>query len=179
MDVNDSQTANNRTDEMGASAGASQVKSKKYMFLRLEDKIFAIPLSSVREVLGLGQISSLPNMPSYFAGLINLRGKIVSAVDLKKSLTFISLNSIEQTSKRPCIVITEINGRMFGALADDVIEVTAVDASEIDAAVDGLKNREVFMGVVKRAEKPLAPILNLEKALKVNELIALESKKSA
>lgn len=155
-----------------------QAKSKKYMFLRLSDQVFAIPLTSVREVLGMGPVSVLPNMPNYFAGLINLRGKIVSAVDLKKSLSFVGAPA-QGNHRRPCIIITEINGRMFGALADDVLEVVAIDDSQVDFSVEGVKNREVFVGVIKRTEKPLAPILNLEEALKVNELIALEKKTSA
>lgn len=155
------------------------IRAKKFLFLKIDQHIFAIPLSSVREVLGLGQISTLPNMPVYFAGLINLRGKIVSAVDLKKSLTFLGLSGKDKVSKRSCVVITEVHGRLFGAIADDVVEVQAIYEDAIDSSVDGLENKEVFGGIIKRKDAPLAPILNLEKALKINELITLENHKSA
>lgn len=164
---------------LNSDASGNRGKSRKYMFLRLGQQTFAIPLVSVREVLGLGQISSLPNMPEYFAGLINLRGKIVSAVDLKKSLTFVIKKESEAASRRPCVVITEVRGRMFGAIADDVLEVQAVADSSIDSSVDGLENKEVFSGIIKREGSPLAPVLNLEKALKINELIELEIQKGA
>lgn len=148
-----------------------KTRAKKFLFLRVSTHTFAIPLSSVREVLGLGQISVLPNMPIYFAGLINLRGKIISAVDLKKCLTFLTSIGKDPTSKRPCVVITEIQGRMFGAIADDVVEVLAIGDELIDNSIDGLENKEVFTGVIKRDGSPLAPILNLERALKIDELI--------
>jgi len=76
--------------EMTSESGAQKKKTraKKFMFLKVGDNTYALPLNCVREVLGLGQISTLPNMPEYFAGLINLRGKIISAVYLEKSLNF-------------------------------------------------------------------------------------------
>lgn len=75
------------SDQSGES---SKARPRKFLFLKLNKQTFAVPLSSVREVLGLGSISPIPNMPAYYAGLINLRGKIVSAVDLIKSLSFFS-----------------------------------------------------------------------------------------
>ena len=159
------------------STEKTNLRSKKFMFLKLGNSTFALPLSSVREVMGVGQISSLPNMPHYFAGLINLRGKIVSAVHLKKSLNFVTrTEDTDQGSKRPCVIITEFNGSMFGAIVDDVVEVQAISNREIDHAVDGLNNKDLFEGIIKREGADLAPILKLEKALQVVELIALSKK---
>ncbi len=162
-----------------SGANGNPARPQKFMFLKLGQSQFAIPLSSVREVLGLGQLSSLPNMPPYFAGLINLRGKIVSAVDLKKSLNFLSEKDRESQSKRPCIIITEVNGRLFGAIADDVIEVSAIADIQVDHAVDGMANKESFKGIIKKNGETLAPVLNLEKALRLHELIALSPEKLA
>ncbi len=153
-------------------------KQKKYMILRLGNSIFAVTLSAVREVLGVGQISSLPNMPSYFAGLINLRGKIISAVYLHKSLNFVTAQDSNAANKRPCVVITEIQGRLFGAIVDDVKEVQAVSEAEIDFSVDGLEGKDVFLGILKREGQTIAPILNLEKALRVKELLAFDGKRA-
>lgn len=160
------------------STGSSEAtsKSRKFMFLRVGQNLFALPLSVVREVLGLGQISAIPNMPAYFAGLINLRGKIVSAVYLKKSLSFQTGTESEAKTRRPCVVITELNGRMFGAIVDDVVEVSAVQESEVDTLVDGLENKDVFVGIIKRDEQKLAPILHLERALRVGDLVGLIDK---
>jgi purine-binding chemotaxis protein CheW len=148
--------------------------AKKYMFVRLNNSHFAIPLSSVREVLGLTQLSPVPNMPSYFAGLINLRGKIVSAIHLNRSLNFLSEAS--NSTRRPCVVITEVDGRLFGAIVDEVVEVAAVDSESTDFDVSEIASSNFFSGVIKRVEKPLAPILNLESAFRLSEMLKLESK---
>lgn len=161
------------------SPQATGARPKKYMFLRLGSSTFAVPLSSIREVLGMGQVSHLPNMPNFFAGLVNLRGKIVSAVFLRKSLSFLgNIDTPENISKRPCIVIIEVHGRLFGAIVDDVIEVQAVPDSIIDHAADNIHSREVFMGIIKREGQELAPILNLVRALKIDELTAFSKFRS-
>jgi purine-binding chemotaxis protein CheW len=167
--------------EMTSEAGAQKKKTraKKFMFLKVGDNTYALPLNCVREVLGLGQISTLPNMPEYFAGLINLRGKIISAVYLEKSLNFIERVEVQEHSRRPCVIITEVGGRMFGAIVDDVVEVLAVPDENIDHAVDNLNNREVFDGIIKKDGAQLAPILNLDKALRINEIILLNNQLSA
>lgn len=153
---------------------------RKFMFLKLGEAKFAIPLSQVREVLGLGQMTSLPNMPSYFAGLINLRGKIVSAVDLRKSLNFVEGTQTPQDSvKRPCVVITEIEGRIFGAIVDDVVEVQAFNESDVDHSVDSLSYKDMFDGLIKFQGASLAPILNLKRALRIDELIVITARDAA
>jgi len=147
------------------------------MLLKVVNSSFAIPLSSVREVLALGNISPVPNMPSYFAGLINLRGKIVSVVNLKKCLSFLETKGASDTfDKRSCVVIVEVEGRIIGAIVDDVVEVQSVPEGEIERAIDELANKEVYEGVIKRAESGLSPILNLKTALKLTELVRLEEK---
>lgn len=164
------------SDPGNANSGS---RARKFMFLRLGSSSFAVPLSSVREVLGFGQVSSLPNMPSYFAGLINLRGKIVSAVHLKKSLNYTANKDLESSTKRPCVVITEVRGRLFGAIADDVVEVASIPESDIDHGMDQISSKDVFAGIIKRKGAELAPILNLERALKLDELIRLNPGQTA
>ncbi len=148
---------------------------KKFILVYLGKSPFAVPLGQVREVMGLTQLSPLPNMPPFFAGLINLRGKVISAIDLKKSLVALSLADRNFQSRRPCMVITEISERIFGAIVDDITEVVSVTDSEIAPAAELSELGHVFSGVIKSEKKPLAPILNLESALRLNELIHLPS----
>lgn len=156
--------------------GTVQTKGKKFMFLRLGENHFAIHLSSVREVLRLTQVSPLPNMPAYFAGLINLRGKILSAIHLRKSLeSIINNGTAPNPVKRSCIIIADVESKIFGAVVDDVTEVISINSSLIDYSVDNLSHGEYFSGIIKFENRSLVPILKLEKALRINELILPES----
>jgi purine-binding chemotaxis protein CheW len=179
MSIESSSTSSQSdSHELGADTNIQKFKksrAKKFMFLRVGPNTFALPLTTVREVLGLGQISTLPNMPAYFAGLINLRGKIISAVYLQKSLNFLGNMGDIDKSRRPCVIITEVSGRMFGAIVDDVVEVLAIADENIDHAVDNLNNKDVFDGIIKKDGAQLAPILNLNKALRISEFISLNT----
>lgn len=161
----------------GDQVSKTQVHNKKFLFLKIGESTFSVPLSRVREVLGLGQISPLPNMPPYLAGLINLRGKIVSAIHLRKSLNF--LNVAEASTKRPCVIIIDVSGQLYGAIVDDVIAVQAVSSDDIEYSIEGMNNKEVFEGIIKQNKEDLAPILNLEKALKISELMSVKQKLAA
>lgn len=145
---------------------------KKYILIRLGASLFGVPLSSVREVIGLPALSSLPNMPPYFAGLINLRGKIISAIDLKKSLGSITAPEGGITNKRPTVVVIDLHSRLFGVIVDEIAEVISVYESEVDHSTDEFEKGNVYAGIIKQVQKPLAPILNLERAIKLNELLA-------
>lgn len=152
--------------------------SRKYLLIRLAQSCFAVPLSSVREVMGLPKISPLPNMPFYFAGLINLRGKIVSTIHLQKSLDPVVKKPVSKV-KRPCVVIVECQSRLFGAIIDDVVSVVSFAPETIDHAMDDVAHAEYFNGIIKFQNGILAPILNLEKALKFEELIKAEQGRAA
>jgi purine-binding chemotaxis protein CheW len=168
------------SDVNKADGDRGKTQKKKFMFLLLNGSQYAIPLAEVREVLGLGHISPLPNMPSFFAGLINLRGKVVSAIDLRKSLNFTNSTETKKNKiKRPCIIITQIEDRMFGAIVDDVLEVKLIGENEIELNVQDLNQKEMFQGVIKIRESGLAPILNLNNALRINELSTLTTNLAA
>jgi purine-binding chemotaxis protein CheW len=152
----------------------AKTKHRKFMFLKLGRAVFAVPLAAVREVIALSQLSALPNMPAYFAGLMNLRGKIVSAIHLRKSLVFIeNIDESSEGKRRPCVIITEINGQLYGAIVDDVIDVQAIHETDLDHSIDRPRNQETFDGMIKRQGAELAPVLNLKRALRIEELVSL------
>jgi purine-binding chemotaxis protein CheW len=157
------------------SKGKDQHSGRKYLLIRLSGNCFAVPLSVVREVVGLPQISELPNMPPFFAGLINLRGKIVSAIQLSKSLeNLVKKKAYSKKTKRSCVVITDYQSRLFGAIIDDVVSVVNIAPEAIDHSMDEVANAEYFAGIIKFENGVLAPILNLEKALRIQELLRIE-----
>lgn len=151
-------------------------KKKKFMILLLGDKKFALPLSLVREVIAPPPLTLLPHMPSYFTGVVNLRGKIISVIHLKKSLSQEDSNPKMMKGKRPCIIITDLQGHLFGALVDDVTEVISVTENQIDLSLnEELQGERTYQGVLKFSDFSVAPILNVEVALKIEELKKIQS----
>jgi purine-binding chemotaxis protein CheW len=142
---------------------------QKFMIIKIEDHKFALHLSLVREVIANQPMTLLPNMPDHFAGIINLRGKIISIFSLKEC--FKNLIHSEDVVRRPCIVISSVEGNFYGTLVDEVKEVISVSQDQIDYSTKLEKiEQDIFDGIIKFSDSSMAPILRVEKVLKIEEL---------
>lgn len=153
---------------------SQRVRSKKFMIFVLGVERFAIPLSQVKEVIGLTQITPVPDVPSYFKGLINLRGRIISVIDLRQKIS-ISLQKSE--SKRPCIIISELENMILGSIVDDVVEVVGIEAEKIEKNLEivSSSNRNYVTGAARFSQGPLTLMLDMGKLLNVEELLQLKN----
>lgn len=150
------------------SSGKNARKNKHLVF-SLGDLRFGIPLSQVKEIIGMMNITQIPDAPPFFRGIINLRGRVISVVDLKAKL---SLAKKSTDSKKPCVLICEWANTVLGSVVDDIIEVQGYEESEIEHAIDiqDCLSREYITGVAKRKGHDMVLLLNLAKVLKVEEL---------
>lgn len=99
------------------------VKKRKYLIFNLSGSVYGAPLSDVKEVIGLPKCVPVPNSPEYFIGLINLRGQVISAIDLKKKH---SVPNPSASVKRPAVILTEISSIAVGCVVDSVQEVLSI-----------------------------------------------------
>ena len=173
--MNDCQT--NLNSELNFSEPSSKTvdgaSKRKYLVFKLGEERFAIPLSSVKEVIGLTSITEIPQVPRFFKGLINLRGKIISVIDLRLK---IGLTSSEYCSKKTSIVITEIDEITLGVIVDDVQEVASYEmGKEIEENIDvhGKISRDYIQGVAK-TENRLVLLMNPTSILSSNEMAIIK-----
>jgi purine-binding chemotaxis protein CheW len=157
-----SEIKNHSNDESG-------VARSKYLVFDLMEERYGVPLSSVKEVIGLTEITQVPNVPTFFKGLINLRGKIISIIDLRSKL---QLQTADYKDKKTTIIIAEIDGFTIGTIVDDVKEVANFENSQIEHGLDIQSNtgREFLTGVAKTEDKGLTLLLDIGKVLSVDEL---------
>ncbi len=148
---------------------AKGARKNKHLIFSLGELKFGIPLSQVKEIIGMMNITAIPDAPSFFRGIINLRGRVISVVDLKSKL---SLAKKSTDSKRPCVVICEFGNMVLGSVVDDVLEVEGYDEAEIERSIDiqDCMSREYITGVAKSHGKDMTLLLDLGKVLKVEEL---------
>ena len=149
-------------------------RSKKYMVFTLGEDRFAIPLFQVKEVIGLIKITPIPDVPKYFKGLINLRGRIISTLDLRAKL---GIPLKEAQAKKSCIIISELTEVLIGTIVDNVSEVVSIEESQIERQLDisSKISREYITGIAKIDGKPLTILLDIGKVLDVSELAALRT----
>ncbi|MCK5576244.1 MAG: chemotaxis protein CheW, partial [Sphingomonadales bacterium] len=121
--------------------------SKEYVTIHLGNQLFGIPVLSVHDVHKTGTITPIPLAPSSVAGVLNLRGKIVTAIDLRLHLGF---PPRDEDAKSMSVVI-EHHGESYSLLIDEVGEVLAISDSKFERNPVTLDDRlrEVSGGVYR------------------------------
>jgi purine-binding chemotaxis protein CheW len=114
------------------AAAKTDARAGKYLIFQLNEEEFAIQVQKVREIMGVMEITQVPQTPIHVKGVINLRGKVIPVVDLR--LKF-GMEPAEYTH-RTCIVVVQVTGprdTMFmGVVVDGVAEVLQVAAAEVE-----------------------------------------------
>src|SRR3977135_4658694 len=95
---------------------------------RVGREVFGVPIALVHEIVRVPEITSVPDSPGYVQGVINLRGKIVSVVDLRRRF---GEKDIKPTKKNR-ILVTEVHGKLVGLLLDRAAEVLNNTQRELD-----------------------------------------------
>ncbi len=99
----------------------------KYLTFRLAAEEYGIAILKVREIIGLLEITAVPQMPAYVKGVVNLRGTVVPVIDLRLKLGLEPTAYTEQT----CTIVVAA-GTPVGLIVDTVQEVLDIADHEID-----------------------------------------------
>lgn len=91
---------------------------------------YGVPIVSLHEIVRVPEITAVPDAPAYVEGVINLRGKIVSVIDLRKRLGEQEITN----SRRNRILVVEHKGRLSGLIVDSASEVLKVPAEDIESS---------------------------------------------
>ena len=139
------------------SGGASQ----QFVTVRIGPQLFGLPIALVHEVFVPEAITSVPLAPTAIAGLLNLRGRIVTMLDMRRLLGLGARDGVSMA------VGFEHQGEAFGLMIDDVGEVLALDGAKREPNPANLDARwaEVASGVHRLAGE-LMLILNVELVLR-------------
>ncbi len=157
-----------------ASATRTDARAGKYLTFQLANEEFGIRVLKVREIMGIQEITAVPQTPAHVKGVINLRGKVVPVIDLR--LKF-GVTAAEYT-QRTCIVVAQLQAdsgtTLMGVIVDGVSEVLNLTASEIEDAPNfgGDAASEYLLGMAKLKGK-VKILLDIDKVLSNQELTSL------
>jgi purine-binding chemotaxis protein CheW len=90
---------------------------------------YGVPITSLHEIVRVPEITAVPDAPDYLEGVINLRGKIVSVMDLRKRFG----EKHASLTKRNRILVVEHSGRLAGLIVDSASEVLKIPADDVEA----------------------------------------------
>jgi len=156
-------------------ATTSVERAGKYLVFHLGREEFGIRVLKVREIMGVQDITAVPQTPAHVKGVINLRGKVIPVVDLR--LKF-GLPEIEYT-QRTCIIVVQVQGQssamLMGIVVDGVAEVLNLAEGDIENTPDfgnGVTT-SYLLGMAKIKGK-VKILLEIDEVLSIQELRGLE-----
>jgi purine-binding chemotaxis protein CheW len=162
-------------NEPGLTA-QTDARAGKYLTFQLAQEEFGIRVLKVREIMGLQEITAVPQTPAHVKGVINLRGKVVPLVDLR--LKF-GMPAAEYTT-RTCIIVTQVRAEsgpvLIGIVVDGVSEVLSLTGQEIEDTPDFGRDvsSEYLLGMAKSKGK-VKILLDIDKVLSSQEVGSLSS----
>jgi len=163
---------NNRNQE--SADLAAELPPPQYLTFALGREMFATDIRSIKEIIEYAGLTTVPLMPAFIRGVINLRGSVVPVIDL--SVRFGREPTV--LTRRTCVVIFEVcddNGwQEIGVVVDSVSEVLEITASAIEPPPGfGARLRPEFISGMAKLEGGFAIVLKVEGVLSVEEMAGL------
>lgn len=150
---------------------------QKFLCFNLGKEEYAMPLLMVREVIGFPDVTPIPQMPSHFVGIMNLRGSVISVMDLRVKMGLKPSDS-EETS----VIILDLGELHLGIVVDRVNSVAQIQKADISEKphMEATKTNAAIIGVWQKNEK-LVLVLDVAKALSIEDknIVARSAAKAA
>ncbi len=145
---------------------------------RIGSELFGVPISTVQEIVRVPAIARIPQAPDFVEGVINLRGRVITVVDLRKRMNQPASGGPStggEWDRKSRILVIETEGRQVGAIVDEVTEVLKLSAERVEPAppmVAGLSNQ--YINGVGKLTDDLLILIDIDKILTSNQLLALD-----
>ena len=139
-----------------------QQDEQQLVVFDLSTEAYGVDIGAVREIIRLQDITKVPRTPEFVEGVINLRGKVIPVVDLRKRF---GLPAGEE-SKENRIVVVDIGAQDIGVIVDAVTEVLRIDTGSVEppSSVITTADSEYLLGIAK-LDSRLIILLDLEQVL--------------
>jgi purine-binding chemotaxis protein CheW len=153
------------------SVNTNQFIHEQYIIFNLGEEEYAIPITIVEEIVKITNLIRVPQSKSYFAGIMDIRGKVVRMIDLTKRLNIRNANLTENAERA---IVINIARKSVGVIVDKVSHVIHFPANQVDPpppSVKGISSRYIT-GVGKKDNRFII-LIDIEKILTIEEITEL------
>ncbi len=144
----------------------------KYLTFHLAGEDYGIEIRYVIEIIGIQNITDVPDMPAFIRGVINLRGKVIPVMDVRARFGL----SDKEYDDRTCIIVVNVEGTEVGLVVDEVSEVADIPEANVEPAPRTSRNAEDSyiqgMGKINNSVKILLDVHKLLFSGEMQELAA-------
>lgn len=146
-------------------------KDLQVVGFRIGNETFGVRIASVREIVRVPEITAVPSAPETVEGVINLRGKIIPVMDLRKRFGHVDI----QPDKKNRILVVELNGKLVGLIVNAASEVLKIPPSDVEAPGTVFAEGESsYVTGVGKLKGRLIILLDVSKLLQQQEVKRLE-----
>jgi len=152
------------------TGGATMADELQVVAFNIDIEEFGVDILKVQEINRMVEITKVPQAPHYVEGVINLRGKVIPIIDLRKRFNM----EFKEHDKNTRIVVVDISGNIMGMVVDAVSQVLRIPVNTIESPpeiVTGIDS-EYIKGVVKLDDQLLI-YLDLAKVIDIAEMAAI------
>jgi purine-binding chemotaxis protein CheW len=148
----------------------------KYLTFTLANEDYGLEILKVREIIGLMDITAIPQTPAYVKGVINLRGKVIPVIDLRLKFGLPPMEYGERT----CIIVVEVRtpatSIQMGVVVDTVSEVLNINGADIEAAPSfGTRVDTKYILGIAKARGAIKILLDIDQVVGPRELAGIEA----
>lgn len=159
-------SANNKN-----SSSNNNAQANRYICFNLGTQEYGVPLLSIKEVLGLPEVTPIPQSPNYFLGIMNLRGKVISVMDLRIKIGLKSQNNSETS-----VMILDLGEQLLGVVVDRVNAVITINLKDIAEAPKIEESKATdYIENVYRHNQQLILLISIAKALSIEDHFVLSN----
>ena len=146
----------------------------KYLTFTLANEDYGLEILKVREIIGMLDITAIPQAPTFFKGVIDLRGRVIPVVDLRLKFGLPSMEYGERT----CVIVVEVKTEMgsvqMGVVVDTVSEVVNVNGADIEPPLPSVcLDTRYILGLAK-ARGTIKILLDIDRVMGTKELAVIE-----
>ncbi|SFR43664.1 purine-binding chemotaxis protein CheW [Marinobacter gudaonensis] len=147
----------------------------QYLTFQIGREMFAVGILHIREIIEYGSLTTVPMMPRFVRGVINLRGSVVPVIDLSARFG----RGESAINRRSCVVILEVESadeslQEIGVIVDAVSEVLEIPPADIEPAPSfGARIRADFIAGMGKVQGQFVILLDVQQALNTREMAEL------
>ena len=157
--------------ETVTSTAQSEVVGGKFLTFQLKDEEYGLEILKVREIMGIMDITTVPQTPAYVKGVINLRGQVIPVIDLRLKFGM----EEGQYDKRTCIVVVNVDGLQMGIVVDTVSEVMDIESSDIEATPSfGTKLHTDYILGMGKVQGAVKILLDIGEVVTAEDMVMIE-----
>lgn len=145
-------------------------QKNKYLIFTIDTESYGIEIRHVTEIIGVQAITTVPELPDYVRGIINLRGRIVPVMDVRLKFS----KPFREYDGRTCIIVVDIDDLQVGLIVDSVSEVMPIQDENIVPAKElkGIQSR--YISGVGKTNNQVKLLLDCDRFLSMDEIIQQE-----